>query len=696
MWPVHGLPFLATLEDEMMRDWGSTGVMITGWRSREFRMRWARAGLRIMVHDFARRQLQLSHEGFALLSDKWNKTRDRSLLIRQPSYADPEFLKAEITRVGDIVKMLKPFNPTNWITCDEPSISSYAKDFDFDFHPENILWFRRALAEKFKTVANFNKALNTSFESFDAVYPPMTEEAKASKNWGLWNDWRAHNDHVMAEGYRHYRDIVSSIDPNGTISISGTQRATPFDGFDWARLSPFFGTMQGYGYGHQDRKRLSFNPEMINAVPAGYGRSGRSVDYQIWSNLVLNGGGHVLFWWIAFRNPDLSYCQSAKDYARIFDEIKRGIGKQYQQATVQRHPIAIIYSMNSMRAAYTLGDMEGNSGTWFQVNDKVTDDIIAAGYDPFYISDDQIASGELIRRGVKVLFLPMTLSIGLGEKTGGLSLLPALKTFIKSGGKIIYTHAPVCDEFIQPSRIDIGVLSTWTSYETIASRLASTLENAGVKRFVVATRPDGSPVPKLTVPVHQLKGDAGGMLVTVIRAPAGTKEVVGGDGVVHVVPDPDSGAEIENVSIDLSALNFKTSYDVRAGKQLELKDKKYRFDMLHGDGFPIALLPYEISELRLAATVSDRMLMLDWNLIGPERFAPHVVRVSIGDLTENGSGLQSEDTALSFNATTGDAGRGSATIPLAFEDLGRSFVITAKDILTGMTTTIFVTPSISE
>ncbi len=697
MWPNSGLPFQQPLEDRMMKAFGATGVMDTRWQPRERCLRWARAGLRLMAHDIARKPLQIPPNTFADIATRFNRTGDRTLLIRKPSYADPAFLAAERERIRELVGRLKPFNPTNYITCDEPSLTSYAMDFDFDFHPENIKLFRARLEEKFGTVAEMNAALGTTAASFAVVEPPLSSQ----KQWPLWNEWRAHNDRVMADGYRMYREAVESVDPNGTISISGTQSATPFDGFDWSQLSQHFGTMQGYGYSHQDRKRLSFRPDMLNAVPAGYGRAGKAVDHQVWSKLVENGGGHVLFWWIAFRNPDLSYCKSALDYQRVFAEMKSGTGKQYMQAERKWHPVGIAYSMNNVRAAYTRGEGDGRNSVYHRLSDGMCDALIAAGYDPVFISDAQIAAGGLASKGLKALFMPASFSLGYGERKGGLAVQPALAAFLASGGLVVATHEPELDEFLRPRKPDAAFWRKVTMYDSVKASLGAVLSGAGVLPWADVRNPQGSRIAKLEVAVHRLRGEVDAHIVTVTRAPAGLKEKLGADGVVYMVPDPEAGKETEPAVLKLHGLGRPVAYDLRRGylatkagaTTAEASTMQpsgadtYAFDALAGDARCLALLPYRVEGLEITARREQGDLVIAWRFAGAKVFAPHVVRIETGEMA---GGAFVPDAVFSRNEVTPPSGSGRLSLPLAREDAGRSLAVRVRDALTGITRTVDV------
>jgi len=682
MWPVGGLAFLRDFESDLMRQAGSTGVMDTRWNNRGRLLRWARAGLRILPHAIDGNNLHIRPYRFAEIAKKYTQTKDKAHLIRPPSYADPAFLAATRKRMVKAAELLSPFGIPAYVLCDEPSLTSYRAQFDFDFHPANVAGFRKALAAQFGTVKAMNAALGTKAASIAAVAPPTTAEARKAGNWGLWNAWRAHNDTVMAEGYRMYRDAFRRVDPAAAISISGTQAANPFDGFDWAKLSPLFDAMNGYGYSEQERKRMSFHPTMKNAKPAGYGNTGKGVTYQLWSCLADHGGGHVLFWWVSFRNPDLSFCRSALDYRKGFAELAGGIGRQYQLGRRHTSPVAIQYSMNSLRAAWTAGK------NYHAATGQVAAALVALGLDPLFVSDEQIAAGDLTKRGFKAVFLPLPASLGRGEKKGGLDVDGALAKFAAAGGLIVATAEPTHDEFLQPAKPDAALMKKIKRFDAVKDRLGKVLAAAGVRPWVPVRRGDGKPVPGASVTVHKLSGKVPAYIVTILRRPVGKKQVVGADGVLTYVDDPSGGNAIEACTADVSALAVAYATAFRTGKALPVANGRIALNAPDGDAVALALLPYAVKDVRLAARVVGRDLEISWRLTradGKKAFAPHAVRI---DVAADGQA----DAALSRNATCdADRGAGRVRIPLAAEDAGRKLTIAVKDVLTAARASAAVT-----
>jgi hypothetical protein len=335
--------------------------------------------------------------------------------------------------------------------------------------------------------------------------------------------------------------------------------------------------------------------------------------------------------------------------------------------------------MNAMRAAWTRGQF----GEWTNALAGVTSALVAQGLDPIYVSDEQIAAGDLEKRGIKAVFLPMPVSLGRGGKQGSVDVAGGLLKFASAGGLVAATHDPVCDEFLKDAPADPELLKKIRKFDDIKAQLGTVLAEAGVKPYVSVQRAEGGLVPGLSVAVHKLAGNVPAYIVTLTRKPIGQKEVIGGDGVVSYVPDASGGNEIEKCVIDVSALGKGTTTVFRAGKIQAVQDGKLSIDLPGGDGLPISVLPYALKGIDVSQKIEGRNLVLSWQLQrsdGGKDFAPHALRVSIRDDKKD------EDPALSQNVSSNESGSGSIEIPLAQEDTGRKLDIQIRDVLTGTLT----------
>jgi len=669
-WLESGLPFLQDFEQQRMRDFGLTCNTV-GPDDFATMKRLFRGGMR--VHGCG-----LTNGLHAKTIDQdakeYEATKDKKFLVRKPSYADAVFVAQERKAAGSHAEKMAPYAPLSFIMSDETSLTSYLREFDYDFHPANVAAFREKLKARFGDVAALNAAFKTNVASFDTLEPPTTAEARAAGNWGLWNAWRAHNDDLWTGAFKMYADALKEKYPQAHLSVSGTQEQHIFNGIDWAKLTPVFGAICGYGGRFQEVQRLSFHPGGLKVTPwFAYGRNGRAVDHQVWSSLTTGGCGVGLFWWYSLRNADLTFCKSGKDYQRVLREIKAGVGKQYMLAQRKFSPIAVVWSATSQRAAWALGQMQ----QFVETEKKVVTALQSAGFDPFFVSEDAVAAGELQKRGVKAVFLPMTIAQGRGEKKGGLAFRPALEEYSKQGGVVVETHAASQDEFLQP--IEENKSGFLEFSDVVKGHFAALVGHDDISPFVGVWASNGMISERGTATVHALGKK--GFLLTLLRQPVGRKDEVGADGVIRSVPDPASGPEVETWTCDVSGFPGAHFFDSRFGKELTPQNGKITLEMQAGEGRPIAILPYAKPELACTQAVQDRMLVVKWSLKAPGAagYAPHVVRVEVYDADAKGAA-----PLFTANTVASESGTGEASFPLALEDENRRFLVRLRDVLTGV------------
>ena len=672
-WSAGGVSYLRDLQMQKLQEFGLTTEQVHGneaYKSfqRGFRVQTMMSGTGMHA------------EGFDEHYREFARTGDKKLLVRSPSFADPAFLAKQKADKQAWLKNLIPFSPLTVSLGDETSLTSYTAAFDFDFHPDNIANFRTKLKAKFGTIQNLNAALGEKWESFDAIEPPVTADAKKAGKFGLWNEWREHNDDMWAGAFQFYADFLKEVYPQTRLSVSGTQTSGVFNGIDWAKLSLPMGAVADYTGRYQLAQRLSFNPNIRSTPWAGYGRSGRGADYQIWTNLSFEGDGSAFFWYPSLLNPDFTFSESAESYMRSLSVLRAGVGKQYLQTRRQWSPVAILWSPRSQREAW----LQDKEAEFIATEKAVYETLVDAGYDPSFISDAQVAAGELKTKGIRALALPMSLALGRGGKAGGLDELSAIKAFLADGGAVVNTHPVAFDEFLQPANLPADVSGKFLAFVKDADGLQKLLESSKVMPYANIRDTDGKRVSNVNASLHRLydsKGATAGAILTILRAPVGQKEVVGADGVVYMQADPAGGPPIQKLSIEIPLAKDMEVFDIRSRQALPVANGKITIDMQDGDGRPIAILPY--GKVTIAAKISRTADALSVNvaLSAPKAGAallPHVVRMDVKDLDSNQT-----DGLLSRNLLADATGNIALELPLAKEDASRKLEITLTDILTG-------------
>ncbi|HEX3135479.1 MAG TPA: hypothetical protein VHX44_18090, partial [Planctomycetota bacterium] len=262
-WYGQGLPFLQDVEMARMRDFGLTGNTTSAGNPSEWR-RLLRGGMRLHPVGFADGLHAKNLEG---QMRQWRETKDRTALVRRPSFAEESFAKEQGTKTAKVAADAKPYGPLSYITSDETSLTSYTAEFDLDEHPANVARFRARLQKQFGDIVALNAALGTTLASFDAITPVTGAEAKESGNAALWNAWRTHNDDAWAGVFHLYGEALKSGDGAARLSVSSTQEQAVFNGINWAHLSPELGAVCGYGGRYQELQRLCFGAPDLRATP---------------------------------------------------------------------------------------------------------------------------------------------------------------------------------------------------------------------------------------------------------------------------------------------------------------------------------------------------------------------------------------------------------------------------------------------
>lgn len=674
-WDGGGLGFMRTFEEQRMREFGATSNTCTPFESTSRAL--LAGGMR--PHYMGVSQ-GLHFRNVEEAIRQFQATGDKKFLVRTPSLSDPAWLEAEAKRMAPSVKVAAKFKPLTLVCADETSYTYHQTVHDVDWHPANIARYHKFLAVKFGTVEALNAALGTSVKNFEEVQPVTGPEGKKPGNAPLFNEWRSFNEDVWAGHFGWVKEQYAKEYPQTRLSVSGTQAEAIFNAVDWAKLMKHFDAICDYSGRYQLLKRSSFKPDYKSTPWGGYGAVGKSVDHQVWNNLLQNGAGMAIFWWYSIKNPDLTYSKSGQDYQRVFAEIRTGIGRQFMTARPHNDPVAILWSPASQRLAW----LDGKMDEFIKTEAQVVDSLRAAGYRPFFITEEEVAAGELKSRGAKAIALPMSLSIGAGNDKGAVAVGPALKAFVAAGGTVVATHKATADEFLKPA----DMVAAYPFLAPAGKAVPAVLAAAGVKPKVFAMLADGKEAAGTVVYCHDYMGleKLQAFVVTPIRATRGMKGVVGADGVVHYVASDEGGKEVETLSVDIAGLGgLDKCYDMRRGKKLDVKGYKVTIDVPAGEAMPIVVLPYEVKDIDTKSQRTDEVLTVSWQLKAADKnqtFVPHVVRI---DVIDQATGKA--DTFLSRNADTGADGAGKVEIPMAIEDAGRKLTVKLRDVLTGTTVT---------
>jgi hypothetical protein len=190
---------------------------------------------------------------------------------------------------------------------------------------------------------------------------------------------------------------------------------------------------------------------------------------------------------------------------------------------------------------------------------------------------------------------------------------------------------------------------------------------------------DGKRMPAVVVSVHAFPGSPEGALLCVLRDPVGQSEMVGADGVVHMVADPKGGKPVETGFVDVSHFAGKRYFDVIHRREVVAEGGKLKLELPAGQAVVIAALPYGPLALSAEVTRKDDRLRV---AVTAKVSVPHSLRLAVVD---KGTGV--EDSLLSRNLLLGKEGRVEVDLALSLEDRARVFEVRVIDVLTGSTRT---------
>lgn len=357
------------------------------------------------------------------------RTRDKTLLRRDPCLNDPDFWKKTRNVIRDNVRKDKKYGPVAYFANDEGSLTCYSDEHDLCHCPHCMDRMRGWLQGRYRDLEQLNKDWGSAFAAWDEVAPYTTLEAKESGRYESWSEHRLFMEQTFADAFRQIGEEIRAEDPAGRVRVSGVQASTPFNGYDYYEVLRNVDFIEAYRVGNQYEFHRSFvrTGTTIGAW-AGYGMKGNFVKHFIWNGLFHGLTLMSLFWEPSIINPDGTFSQSGEDIGSTVKEIRReGIGKLLLYGAKRDNlGIAIHYSMPSARAAYIRSDykrFERNRAGWLQALEDT-------GYQYTFVATQQIEAGELLKQGYKVLIMPY--SAALGEKESA-----EIRKFVENGGAIV-------------------------------------------------------------------------------------------------------------------------------------------------------------------------------------------------------------------------------------------------------------------
>jgi hypothetical protein len=448
---------------------------------------------------------------------EWAKNgRPESALVRDYCLDDPIWRNESGNQMQKLARKHRGHAPLAYDIRDELSTTISANPFDYDFNPIVLEKFRAWLKSQYGDLASLNTEWETRFGSWAEVRPFTTDQIKnrmasgealprrsvdwqklqllkfdfasarkAPTQWNFspWIDFRTYMDISLANALGSLRDAAREVDPRTPVGIEGTQMPHAFGGYDLWRLSQVLDWVEPYDIGNAREILGSFmrHKPLLTTV---FETDTKHAQRRLW-HLLLEGDRGCLVWWsedcIDWQSTDYRLTAKANALASALKEMTSSVAQLFLRAERETDPIFIHYSQPSIQVDWLLESTVDGS-TWlrrfssFEAEHnrqaKVRNAWVKAfqdlGYNPRFISSEQIESGGLKLAGKALLVLPS--SWALSEKE-----ILAIRDFMEGGKEVL--HEVFADEppglFDQHGRLRdkaplVGSAEVWPS----ASRCA--------------------------------------------------------------------------------------------------------------------------------------------------------------------------------------------------------------------------------
>jgi len=394
---------------------------------------------------------------------QWKNDRSEEQCVRDYSLDDPEWQNWARKQVQDLVRKNQNHAPLLYDLRDELSTTISANPFDYDFHPLALNGFRNWLQTQYASLEALNAEWETNFASWDDIRPMTTDRIKnrmasgdqnprgkpdwqavqqlrfdpiearktpTAWNFAPWADHRTYMDVSLARELDRLRTTTRELDSATPVGIEGTQMPAAFGGYDLWRLSQAIDWVEPYDLCDARAIFGSFMPGKTFLTTVGEQKAA-DARRRLW-HLLLEGDRGCIVWWsedsIDWNSPDYKLTQRARELAPVFKELRSPLAALFMKARRDRDPVAIHYSQPSIQAAWLLESTVDGS-TWLRRFSsyeaahnqhasvrhgwlKMLED---AGYDPVFVSTQQIETGELSK--YKALVLPQSWALSDAEAT---------------------------------------------------------------------------------------------------------------------------------------------------------------------------------------------------------------------------------------------------------------------------------------
>jgi len=395
--------------------------------------------------------------------------RKKTVVPRPNSLADPKTIEILQGHLRKNVAVTKNGPVVAYAFDDEVSLGVFNSPCEVDGSDLSVAAYRLWLQKRYGSIAALNASWGSTYKDFSEAQPCSFEDVRGAHTtppfakWNLsrWMDWRSYMDTQFADCVADLARFTNSLDPATPAGFVGGQQPAPYGGYDYAKIARAIQWIEAYDIGGtcEILRSLWKWPERRPYVQTWFSTGDPKRDaWFLWYYLV-HGNRGVIAWpdkggsWFHWQGGGLApfIAENGPTIREVQGDVSRPILDP--DTRFDADPIAVLYSQPSIQATWAM-DVVTHGGSWPNRSSSLDNNNQSAGrnrlawfklledcgYQYNVVTGDQVAAGDLVKDGCRVLVLGRAAALSDAEAAG-------VRRFVQQGGTVIADHlTAVLDE----------------------------------------------------------------------------------------------------------------------------------------------------------------------------------------------------------------------------------------------------------
>lgn len=465
----------ARRDEPLMNGAGLRAFHIDRGKGQESRVAWAAEQKRPYYVDHA------AGKGVLHLTPRMGRDQlrdDGTLQARPQSLLTQDSLDSLRRQLSENLAVVKQGPAAAIALDDEVSLGVFNSPYEVDASPASVRLFRQYLKSRYGSIRQLNQQWATDYLGFDEIQPTSFETVRRTlstrsfRPWNLspWVDWHAFMDTQFSAAIGSLVDHARQTVPGIPVGIVGGQQPSAYGGFDYEKLARQVQWLESYDIGGTNELLSSLWADSRKPIVQTFFATGnqRRDSWFLWYYWA-HGNAAVIAWpeirgqsWFADRKLLPEVARLRETFEWLQSERLASLSRQESRQVFD--DVALLYSHSSIQASWatdalvhgktwprrssSLDNGNNSAGRNRVAWNKLLEDV---GIQARWVTETQVAQGELARRRVKVLILPR--AIAISEAT-----CQALETFVRQGGVLVADYWTALLDEHGKARTDQGQL----------------------------------------------------------------------------------------------------------------------------------------------------------------------------------------------------------------------------------------------